>query len=165
MRTAETSRSLWSFFAALVLAAFGLNWLWEMVQMPAYVQMAGRSWTEATLPCALASLGDVTVTLAIYGLGALAAGQGRWGVQPRWNVYATGALLGGLVATGLECRFLASGRWSYNEQMPVVPILGVGLWPLLQLTLLVPVSWASGALWASRVARTSAAKGQDAQDR
>ena len=50
--------------AALVLAAFGLNWLWEMVQMPAYVQMAGRSWTEATLPCALASLGDVPWTLS-----------------------------------------------------------------------------------------------------
>ena len=38
MRTPETSRPLWSFFAALVLAAFGLNWLWEMVQMPAYVE-------------------------------------------------------------------------------------------------------------------------------
>jgi hypothetical protein len=43
VRTPETVRLLWPFFAALVLAAFGLNWLWEMVQMPAYVEMsAGR---------------------------------------------------------------------------------------------------------------------------
>jgi hypothetical protein len=163
--TSETARSLWTFFAALVLVAFGLNWPWEMVQMPAYVEMAGRSWAETVLPCALAALGDVAVTLTIYGLGALAAGQWRWGVEPRWNIYATGALLGGLVATALECRFLASGRWSYNERMPVVPILGVGLWPLLQLTLLVPISWAIAAWWAVRVSGTSAAGGRDAQDR
>jgi hypothetical protein len=27
--------------------------------------------------------------------------------------------------------------------MPVVPLLGVGLWPLLQLTLLVPIAFAA----------------------
>lgn len=26
----------------LILAAFGLNWLWEMVQMLVYTEMAGR---------------------------------------------------------------------------------------------------------------------------
>jgi hypothetical protein len=107
----------------------------------------------------------VAVTLAVYGLGALAAGRWRWGVRPRWNVYATGAVLGGLVATALECRFLASGRWSYNERMPVVPILGVGLWPLLRLTLLVPAAWAIAAWWAARVGGTEAPGGRDAQGR
>lgn len=165
MHIPETSRPLTSFVAALVLAAFGLNWLWEMVQMPAYVEMAGRSWLETALPCAVASLGDVAVTLALYGLGALAAGRWRWAVEPRWNVDVAGAALGGLVATALECRFLAAGRWSYNERMPVVPIWGVGLWPLLQLTSLVPVSWAIAAWWAARVARTSAPQGQDALGR
>ena len=146
----EPHTSRWQFFAALILVAFGLNWPWEMVQMPAYVEMAGRSWSETALPCALASLGDVAVTFAVYGLGALAAGRWLWCVQPRWNAYASGAVLGGLAATALDCRFLASGRWSYNERMPVVPILGVGPWPLLQLTLLVPDSWAIASWWAAR---------------
>ena len=161
MRTPNTS--LWSFFAALVIAAFGLNWLWEMIQMPAYVEMAGLSWPETALACTLATLGDVSITLAIYGVGCLATGQWRWGVEPRWNVYATGALVGGLVATTLECRFLASGRWSYNERMPVVPILAVGLWPLLQLVLLVPLSWAIAVWWTARAGGASAAGGRDAQ--
>jgi hypothetical protein len=36
---AETSRRLWSFFIALFLAVFGLNWLWEIVQMRAHAQI------------------------------------------------------------------------------------------------------------------------------
>jgi hypothetical protein len=128
--------------AALTLAAFGLNWLWEMAQMPAYVEMAGRPWRETLPICTLATLGDVVITFTVCGVGALAAGQVWWGVTGKWNVFATAALLGGAVAVVIEWRALASGRWSYTERMPVVPFLGVGLWPLLQLSLLVPA-----ALW------------------
>lgn len=140
MRAAETARSLrWS-LVALVLAAFSLNWLWEMVQMPAYAEMAGRSWWDTLQLCTVATLGDVVITFAVWGVGALAAGQVWWGVTGKWNVYATAALLGGAVAVVIEWRALASGRWSYTERMPVVPFLGVGLWPLLQLSLLVPAT-------------------------
>jgi hypothetical protein len=148
--SAEPRRPLWSFFAALFLAAFGLHWLWEMAQMPAYAEMAGRPWRETVVPCTLATLGDVAITLAVYGAGALAAGHPRWGATGRWNVYATAALLGGACAVAIEWKALASGRWSYTGSMPVVPVLGVGLWPLLQLTLLVPVAlWLAG-WWAGR---------------
>jgi hypothetical protein len=144
-----------AFFAALVASAFGLNWVWEMAQMPAFAEMAGRSWLETALPCARAALGDVAMTFGIYGLGSLAAGQWRWGMERRWNVYLTGALLGGVFASSFEWYSLASQRWTYNEQMPIVPILGVGLWPQLQLMLLVPLSWAFAAWWSTRVHRAS----------
>src|SRR5437016_5410533 len=98
MSTGQGSRSSWSFFAAVVTAAFCLNWLWEMVQMAAYVEMAGRSWAETLLPCTLAALGDVAMMLAIYGLGALAARNWRWGFEGHWNVYLSGTLLGGIFA-------------------------------------------------------------------
>ncbi len=137
--------ALWRFFTALGVAAFAMNWLWEMVQMPAYAEMARRPWRETALPCTLATVGDVVVTFSVYGLGALAAGRLRWGAAGGWNVYAAAALLGGATAVGIEWRALATGRWSYGEAMPVVPALGVGLWPLLQLALLVP-----GAFWVAR---------------
>jgi hypothetical protein len=122
------------------LTAFGLNWLWEMLQMAGYAEMAGRAW-RATLPsCMLASLGDVLITVAVYGVGALASGQVRWGTTRKWNIYAAAALLGTGCATAIEWHALATGRWSYSRHMPIVPLLAVGLWPLLQLTLLVPVS-------------------------
>jgi hypothetical protein len=156
--------SLWSFLAALTLTAFGLNWLWEMFQMPAYIEMVERSWAESALPCASAALGDMAMTLAIYGLGCLAAGHWRWGVEKRWNIYLTGTLLGGLFATALEWKFLSSGRWSYSERMPIVPILGVGLWPLVQLMLLVPLSWFIAAWWSKRVSGESTPEKPDARN-
>jgi len=90
-------------------------------------------------------VGDVGITLAVYGIGALAAGQLGWGMTGKWNVYATAAVLGGVSAAAFEWFSLATGRWSYTHRMPVVPVLGVGLWPVLQLTLLVPA-----ALWIAR---------------
>jgi hypothetical protein len=127
-----------------------LNWFWEMAQMPAYAELAGRSWGETLLPCTLATVGDVAVTLAVWSVGALAAGDVRWGTVPRWNVYATAALLAGGWSVAYEWKALGSGRWSYTGWMPVVPVLGVGLWPLLQLALLVPLSLAVAAWWARR---------------
>ncbi len=148
--TRTKSCSLLSFFVALSVASFSLNWVWEMLQMPAYTEMAGRNWTETIPTCTLATLGDVAVTLIIYGIGALAAGQGRWGTTGQWNVYATASLLGAVSAAGIEWKVALSGYWSYNEHMPVIPLLGVGLWPFLQLTLLVPLSLAVAAWWVRR---------------
>ena len=138
MPNLETSRPAWPFFAALAGAAFALNWLWETVQMPAYEPPA-----QATAATALAhvvpSLGDMAVTFAVYGVCALAAGRCR--LPGTWNEYAAAALLGGACAVAYEWKALASGWWSYSNRMPVVPLLGVGLWPLLQLTLLVPLDF------------------------
>jgi len=138
------------FLAALALAAFVLNWLWEMAQMPAYAEIAGRTWWESVPSCSLAALGDVAITFAVYGVGALAAGCLRWGTKGGWNVYAAAALLGGLCAAAYEWRSLAARRWSYNAHIPIVPLLGVGLWPLLQLTLLVPAALYLARCWAGR---------------
>jgi len=137
--------------AALLVAAFSLNWPWEMVQMPAYVEMSGQPWREVVPACTLAAVGDAGITLAIYAVGALAAGSLGWGLERRWNAYAAAALLGAAAATAIEWRALAFGRWSYADQMPVVPELGVGLWPLVQLTLLVPAALWIAARWARRI--------------
>lgn len=113
--------------------------------MPAYVELAGRSWREVAPRCTVATLGDAAITLAIYGVGALAAGRWRWGMEGGWNVYASAVLLGALSAVAVEWVALGEGRWSYSARMPVVPGLRVGLWPLLQLSLLVPASfWIAG---------------------
>lgn len=141
----ETSRPLRSFALALCVSSFVMNWAWEMAQMSAYAETAGRPWRETLRTCTIASLGDVIVTAAILGLGALAAGSSTWPATGRWNVYLFAALLGAVSALAFEWYALATGRWSYSADMPVLPTLRVGLWPLLQLTLLVP-----GSLWAAR---------------
>ncbi len=117
--------------------------------MPAYIEMAGRPWRETLSVCTWATLGDVVFTLAVYGVGALAAAQVQWGMTGKWNVYVTGALLGGAIAVVFEWIALASGRWSYTKGMPLVPIANVGLWPFLQLIVLVPGALAI-AFWLSK---------------
>ena len=143
-------RRLGCFFVAAVSSAFVLNEIWEMAQMSAYVETAGHSWTGTLGLCTSAAIGDVGIILAIYAAGALAAADPGWGLRVRWNVYATAALLGLIYGALVEQMALASGRWSYTERMPVVAMIGAGLWPLLQMTLLPPLTIWIGQWWAGR---------------
>lgn len=143
--------SLYRFLMTVGAAAFLLNWIWEMVQMPAYTEMAGLPWSSTARRCTVATFGDVAITFAIYAMGALAAGTLSWGVRPQWNVYAAAAVFGASWAIGIEWWAIATSRWSYNSRMPIVPIAGVGLWPLLQLTTLVPLAfWIAAKVAAPR---------------
>jgi hypothetical protein len=143
------------FAAALAAVAFVLNWAWEMVQMPAYRELAGRGWSETLGPCTTAAAGDVGLTFLVYGLAALAGGKLSWGGGREWNVYAAAALLGALIAAAVEWRAAAAlARWSYTDRMPVVPVLGVGLWPLVQLAVLTPLSLRLARRLAERVTRS-----------
>lgn len=140
------------FFAATVLTGFVLNEIWEMAQMSAYVETAGRSRTSTLGLCTRAAVGDVGIILGIYATGALAAGDLGWGLHGCWNIYATAGVLGLAYAALVEHAALAAGRWSYTERMPIVSVLGAGLWPLLQITLLPPLTfWISG-WWVGRSA-------------
>jgi hypothetical protein len=148
------------FFAAVFILAFGLNFLWEMLQMPAYAETAGRPWRDTALVCAVASAGDAALTLVIYGIGALVKGDRRWVMRGGWTNYVTSALLAAACAAAIEVAALATGHWSYISRMPVLPPFGVGLWPLLQLTLLVPLSLRIAAWWFCKVSpRSESAKG------
>lgn len=144
-------KSIWSYLAILAATAFGLNWFWEMLQMPAYAEMAGLTWRQTALRCTQATVGDTAITLAIFGVGALAAGRLQWACDGSYNVYLVASLLGAACAVAYEWRALGSGRWSYTDKMPVVPVLDVGLWPLMQLALLVPAAFWMANAWANRI--------------
>ena len=149
-------RQLGRFVAATVLIGFVLNEIWEMAQMSAYVETAGHSWTSTLGLCTRAAVGDMGIMLGIYAAGALAAGDLGWGLRGRWNVYATAAVLGLAYAALVEHAALAARRWSYTEHMPLMPGLGAGLWPLLQMTLLPPLTFWIAQWWAGRSATKGA---------
>ena len=149
-------RRLGRFFAATVFASFVLNEIWEMAQMSAYVETAGHPWTSTLGPCTRAAVGDVGIVLGTYAAGALAAGDLGWGLRGRWNIYVTAAVLGLAYAALVEHAALAAGRWSYTDRMPVVSLLGAGLWPLLQMTLLPPLTFLFARWWAGRSATKEA---------
>jgi hypothetical protein len=65
--SSEAPRPSGRFLAALFVVAFGLNWPWEMLQVPAYAEMKGRTWRATARPGATASLGDAALTHGVYG--------------------------------------------------------------------------------------------------
>lgn len=75
----------------------------------------------------------------------------------RWKYYLVFALLGATAATAIELFAVATERWVYHERMPIIAALGVGLWPFLQLTLLVPAAVGLAHWWSGRRSRTLAA--------
>ncbi len=127
------------FYGILSVIAFGLNWIWEIGQMFAYAAEDGNSWTKSFLFCTLASVVDAIVTVAIYVFLKLL-------VKPSSaKFYLCAAISGALCAVGFEWFAFRFGLWSYGERMVVLPVLGVGLLPFVQLTLLVPL-----AIWLTR---------------
>jgi hypothetical protein len=121
---------------ALLVVSFGLNWLWEMAQMPAFVETAGQSWRGTALGCTAFSVADAGLILAIYGIIRISARRipSIRGVK----FYLLVCALGAIAAIFIELNAKAMGYWNYSEIM--LTALGVGIWPVLQLAVLAPVS-------------------------
>lgn len=120
---------------------FLTNYAWEMLQMPLYAGMS-NGWVR----CAHAAASDVAVLAFLYGVAAAAAARWVWfrdAIVPRAAALAT---VGFLAAVLIELRALAAGEWSYTAEMPLVPAIGVGLSPVLQM-MVIPLA----LTWISRV--------------
>jgi hypothetical protein len=81
----------------------------------------------------------------IAGSGWLLFGRADWYIRPRLKEYLLMTVLGFTIAVLIERRALAGSRWVYTDQMPIMPIVNVGLVPVLQLIVLPPV-----VLWMAR---------------
>ncbi len=115
--------------------------------MRAYATLADRPWSSTVQPCTVAAVGDSGVTLAIFAVAGVLT------KLLRLPLVLLCASLSALVAVLIEKVQLARGAWSYSEDMPVVPLVGVGLLPLLQLALLVPASTILAHWWIRRRTR------------
>jgi hypothetical protein len=112
----------------IVAAAYVLNAVWEWLHYPLYVCVWSR------VPCALVSaLTDTAIILGIWAAIALFLKDWSW-TRELHSRYLTAAVVAALlVGWGVELFALYRGAWSYAPAMPIVPFLGVGLSPLLQL--------------------------------
>ena len=120
--------------ARILVIGFLVTLIWENAQGILYVDY--RGFVEHFWACFVASVIDALVILLVYLVLALLYRDLYW---PRRNTsvrYVVVALIGGVLAVGFELWALAVGEWSYAPLMPVVPGLGVGLSPLVQLMVL-----------------------------
>ena len=117
--------------AAIFLLAFALNILWENLHALLYSNYMGGAITEFIL--VRASLFDaVLITLIVLPFLYVRALQDK-----SWLII----VLGILIAILNEWYGLGTGRWAYNALMPIMPLIKVGLTPVLQLGVLGYVSY------------------------
>ena len=143
------------FFPRLFVIAVPVNYVWEIVQAPLYVGM--ESFKLVWWHCGLAALGDGLLALLIYAAGWAVLGKQDWFVHPGAIGYAVMLLAGLAIGVGIErLAVFVAKRWAYTAQMPLVPLLDVGLAPIAQMLVLPPLIFRIVAAWCNH--RASAAR-------
>lgn len=136
--------------------AFVLNVIWEVTQSPLY---EGEPFTQASLViCLIASMGDALFAVSVYLLLAFIHRDALW-LRQR-NLLDVGlTFLAGFAFAGLaEQLAVRLGWWQYGPGMPLVPYLGVGWSPFVQLAFLTFLSFEVTRVWMARNAATTRAR-------
>jgi len=120
--------------AKIMALSFILNLVWEMSQaflfMPHFLGAADFVRVHV-----LAALADVVITLLILG-PELFLSDRTGPVIGRRKRAAMNVSLGFFVAIAIERYAVSTGMWAYGPFMPIIPILGVGLTPVLQMIII-----------------------------
>ena len=117
----------------------GINFIWEMAQMPLYRDMpfsALSSWWF----CLRASVGDGVIVLTIWAIGAALRRQFKWFTPLGLTSVTILLLSGAMIAVAVEIQSTNTGRWAYSEFMPILPVVGAGVSPFVQSLVLPLVS-------------------------
>ncbi|MDN3519827.1 hypothetical protein QWY84_19670 [Aquisalimonas lutea] len=124
----------------VVLFAWLLNYPWEFLQVPFFRDMPTADHWEAIVLCTRAAGGDTLIALFAFWVVALAWRKRGWVLRPHSGHVAAFVLVGVAVTVGFEWHAtVVADRWAYASRMPVVPVIGTGLSPLLQWIVLPPL--------------------------
>ncbi len=128
------NRILRSPLANIAVFAFLLNFPWEFLQTPLYQSMLDAAHWKATQRCTLATLGDVVIMVLAYGCIALTARSVSWFERPTIGRLSGFVVVGVLVTVVIERLALSdqSLGWRYSSAMPIMPLVHVGLAPVMQ---------------------------------
>lgn len=112
--------------ATVFIMAFAANLVWENLHANLYVAYQGGAITEfILLRATLVDAAIITAMAAIFW-------RFEFLNKRLWLAFVTGII----ISTGIELWALSTGRWSYNELMPLIPLLNIGLTPTIQLGLI-----------------------------
>jgi hypothetical protein len=140
----EPPAAAWQPWAAIGGFALLLHFAWEMIQVPMYEGMAARAHWPAVLWCTQAAAGDSVISMGAYAGAAVRERNRFWLRSPRPASLLVFLGIGLLITVVLEWLNVHQwARWSYSARM--VRVLGIGLSPVLQWTLLPPLT-----LWLAR---------------
>lgn len=116
----------------LVLSFLG-HFTWEILQAPLFASLSQTGHFVGIAICLKATFGDLAIALTAFWCAAF-AGKGRgWVAKTGTLAPAVFFAIGLLTTVGLEYfNTEMTDRWAYDGSMPVLPVLGTGLSPILQ---------------------------------
>jgi hypothetical protein len=120
----------------ILASGFVTNLIWENAQAPLYEGYKG--FGQHFIFCFVASIVDGVIIVVFYLIVSVIRRNRSWLFSIRIGDIIILVILGILTAIAFEKWALSNGTWSYDERMPM--ILGLGLMPLLQLSILSIIS-------------------------
>lgn len=125
----------------IALIGFLTNLIWENVQAPLYKGFV--SFGQHFKQCLIASVGDMVFVVVVYLIFVGVFRDWYWIQNLTLKLAILVVLLGGISAVVFEKVAFHLGYWSYGK-MPVIPLLDVGLMPVIQLMVLPILSYYLG---------------------
>ncbi|MGH8013976.1 MAG: hypothetical protein ACREQ4_15920 [Candidatus Binataceae bacterium] len=122
----------------LILVTGG-NFLWEIFQLPGFADWRFGSWGWLIFIVLIGTAGDVLIAAISLVLAMVCFGGEQWPQDKGsyWRVAAAACVFGVIYTTYSEWRHaVVLHAWTYSGFMPVLPVLGVGLFPILQWVLI-----------------------------
>jgi hypothetical protein len=122
----------------LFVISVALNYTWELAQAPLFVGM--ESFAAMWWHCFVASLGDGIILLFLHGLGWATFKRWNWSFKP--GIRQITFMLITSLGIAILIEWLAVHglhRWAYADHMPRIPMLDVGMTPILQMLILPPL--------------------------
>ena len=116
---------------AIGLAVIG-HFFWEAAQLPLYTLWRIGTPREIALALFHCTGGDVLITTATFAAAVALARRFRWPPFGRRMVFTAIVLGAGYTIFSEWLNVEIRHSWSYTAAMPVLPVLGTGLAPLLQ---------------------------------
>ena len=126
----------------IAIFALLLSLPWEFGQMWLYVDSAEMSHLQGIRICMAATAGDAVIMLIAFGVVALAARSPAWVRVPTIRQVSSFVAIGLVVTIAVEIVATRSNgqfSWRYAPAMPVTPLFGVGLVPLLMWVVVPPL--------------------------
>lgn len=121
----------------VIIISFILQYGWEYLQCGIFFNMNTNS------PFMLiAVFSDVAITLFLYAILAIVNKDWNWlSKSLDTKDYTIIILYALLTSFYFEINAISTGRWSYSGNMPILLNTGIGIVPVLQLLILLPVTF------------------------
>jgi hypothetical protein len=124
---------------AYIITSICAHLAWEILQLPLFTIWSTEGPRQIALAIVHCTGGDTVIAITALSFALILVGHQNWPEQSYRQVLFVTLVLGvGYTIFSEWLNVTVRGNWAYAPDMPIVPILGTGLSPLLQ-WILVPL--------------------------